>query len=128
MLEPAVRFEPADRAKLRVRSAARADDVRVVGVGEPVRPGAGRGNDGALLQAEGGLVGSEKGEKLWDRDRGLGVGDGMTASVVDREPESLGLRERGEELGSFDIRAAKLEMGVPRPAHRAGGQERAAQV
>ena len=128
MLEPAVRLEPADGAKLRLRGAARADDVRVVRVGEPVRPRAGRGDDGALLEAERGPVGAEEGEELGDRVRGLRVGDGVPAAVVDGEAESLGVRQRGEELGALDVRAPKLEVGVPRPAHGPGGEERAAQV
>src|SRR5215218_8522106 len=48
--EETLRLELAERAELQVCSPARAAEVRVVGVGEPVRVAAGRPDDGGLLE------------------------------------------------------------------------------
>ena len=88
LVEPALALEPPDRPELRLGGAARAHDVRVVGVGEPVRPGARRRDDGLLAEAQRRLLRAEEREELGDRLDALRVRDRVPAPLVDRRAGS----------------------------------------
>ena len=60
-------LERADGTQLLLRGAARADEVRVVGVGEPVRRCAGGSDHRVLVDDEGGVARSCQGEHVGDR-------------------------------------------------------------
>ncbi len=104
LVEAPVGLEPANRPELLLGGAARADDVGVVRVREPVRTRARRGDDRALLEAQRSLVRAEEGEELRDRVGRLRVRDSVAPAVVHGELEPFGGRERSEMLGAFDIR------------------------
>src|SRR5687767_11662511 len=78
IVEVAPRREPADGRELVPRRAARADEVRVVGVREPVRPSASGSDDPGLLQREGRVVRADEAEQLGDRIAAPRVGGGVS--------------------------------------------------
>ena len=55
-----VQVEAVEGSELGVRRAARADEVRVIGVRQPVRVGAGCREHGLLLQREGDVRSEER--------------------------------------------------------------------
>ena len=65
------------------RGTALADEVRVVGVREPVRLGPELGHERLLLEAEHRLRRAGGGEERLDRLAPLGVGGGVTGPVDD---------------------------------------------
>ena len=104
--EPPVAAEPLDGTELRAGGPAGAPDVGVVGIREAVRAGPCGPHDRSLLQPERGLVRAEDREELRHSLEPLQIGERMTASGPDREPESLRRRELGEEPGAVGVRCA----------------------
>ena len=120
-------LETADRLELHVGGAARADEVRVVGVREAVRLGSRGADDRALLQGQRRVARARCREHARDPVDALRVGDRVVAAVRDAEVCALGRRGVGDRLRA---RAASLDLEVRRGrrAHRAGREERSAQV
>ena len=89
--------EPAHRLELRMRGAARPHEVRVVGVREPVRVGARRRHDGALLEHEHDLGRARGDEGVRDRLRPLRVGDRVPRALEHVQLRARPRGDRGEE-------------------------------
>ncbi len=127
-LEASVAPEPFDGAQLGAGGAACTPDVGVVGVCQPVGPGARRSDDRRLLQAKCGFVRAEDSEELGHRLQSLDVGEGMAAARTDFQLEAFESGELCEELGAGGVGGAKLEMRVTWTADRSGREERTSQV
>ena len=128
LLQVAGSAEPLDRTQLLVGRTARANQVRMVGVGEAIRARAGRAEDGALLEDEDGAARAGECEHALDRVQPFGISDGVPASVGDPELDSFFGGEACEEVSALRFGAAKLEVRRARAAQRAAAQQRAAQV
>ena len=94
----------------RVRRAAGADEVRVVGVGEPVRARARGPHDRALLQRERGLARAGGCEDARDPVDALRIGDHVVGALGDAQLATLGGRGGGDRVRALAGLAAHLEM------------------
>ncbi len=117
-----------DRAQLLVRGAARANEIRMVGIRKSIRTGARRRQDRALLEDEHGAARSGKREDSFDRIHALRIGDDVTAAVGDAEVEAFLGRETRDEVGALRLGAAQLEMRGARSAEGGTAEQHAAQV
>ena len=115
-VEATVALEPADRAQLDVRGATRPDEVRVVGVCEPVCLGARRADDRVLVERERGVAGTGQRESVGDRLGSLRVGDCVATPVVDVQLGTAHGRQPRNQLRPLAIGEAQLEMRRARPA------------
>ena len=122
-----VDVEAAEGLELRVRGAARADEVRVVGIREPVRVGARRGEHCLLFQP------STRSTAPQPRARPRSPRfPSRRRWRARRAPERAARRRdavrarRGS--GAFRLGGADLEVRVSRPAERARAEQRAAEV
>ena len=97
---------------------ARAHEVRVVGVREPVRRRARRADDRVLVDGERGVAGSGQRERVGDRLRAAGERDRVGAPLSCAEEDVLLRRDANEELGAVELREPHLELGRPRAADR----------
>lgn len=128
VLEPALTAETLDRPDLGFGRTARAAEIRVIRVCEPVRAGPGGRDDGPLPEREGGVARAEEGEQVGDRLAPLRVRERVPASLDHAELEPLGRRDTGEVAGPVQVYRAQLEMRGSRAGDRARGEECAAQV
>ena len=80
-VEQAVLLERAHSLELGVRSTARADDVRVVGVRKPVRAGSRAGDDDMLIERQRCVARSRRGEQVGDRLSALGIDGRVSGSL-----------------------------------------------
>ena len=111
-----------------MRGAARADEVRVVRVREPVRVGADRRQHRALLEHEHD-VGRAGGDEQRRRSLGaLRIGNCVAPTVEDAEHRPRRAATLGEEPAPSRLARADLEVRVARAAERAGAEQCAAQV
>src|SRR5262245_37354803 len=117
--------ETLDCTKLLVRRTARANEVRMVGVGESIRARSRRGQDGALLEDEHGAAGAGECEHTLDRVDAFRVGDRVAAAVDDPQLDSLLRREARDEVRTLQFGAAQLEVRGPRAAERGAAEQRA---
>ena len=92
---------------MRVESA---NEVRVIGVGEPVGALAGLGHDRTLLEHEHCLGSSHEREQRLDRLPALRVGDCVTLPRGDRELDAFVVGEIGEQRSGLARSGAQLEM------------------
>ena len=120
--------KPLNRAQLLVRSPTRAHEVRVVGIRKPIRTGASRSQDSALLEDEHAASCSGKGEHSFDRIHAFRVRDGVTAAVGDTKVDTFLCRQTRDEVCALRLGAAKLEMGRAWSAERCTAEQCAAQI
>jgi hypothetical protein len=99
--------------QLVVRSSARPDQVRVVGVRQAIGPRAGSRYDGALLQQQHGPARAGEGECVCDRFDSLRVRDGMPPAVEDSEANAFLVCNPREEVSALGPGAADLEVRGP---------------
>ena len=112
-----------------LRGAARAHEVRVVGVREPVRPRAEPGEHGALLEREHGVARAGGARAAPRSRRGPSrrrrrAGRGRATPSGD----ALGRGDAPQELGAVGRRRPQLEVRRARARQRAAAEQRAAQV
>lgn len=91
-------LEAAKRPQLGPGRAARAHEIGVICVREPVRTRLRRADDGALREREDRAGGTRRGEQLGDRSGPLGVGERVIGALLDGEVDPFGMREAGQEL------------------------------
>jgi hypothetical protein len=99
-----------DRAELIVRGPAGADEVGVVGVGQPVRAGSGCGHHRPLFEEKYRLARTGECEHVRNRLHSLRVSDGVTATVEDAETRTLLVGDPREECRAVRARAPDLEV------------------
>ena len=124
----AVEIELPDHLELLLGREHRPLDVGLVGVRQPVRVGARRGDDGVLVETERGLARTGDGEQIGDRLDAPGVRDGVAATLGDRERDLLACGDLRQDARAVDSARAQLELGGPRPGERAAAEQGAAQV
>ena len=110
LLQIAGAAETLNRAQLLVGGTTRADEVRVVGIGQPIRARTGGAQDGALLEDEHRAACAGESEHSLDRVQPFRIGDGMAAAIGDPKLDSFFRREAREEISALHFRAAKLEV------------------
>ena len=130
------RVEPdgVDRLDLLVCRARAAHEVRLVGVREPVRVRAERGEDGVLLEPQRRVARAREREHVGDRLVALRVGDRVRAPLGDAERHVLAGGDVGDEARALDParRAARdadragPTASPPRGSLRAGRRRAAA--
>ena len=123
-----VQVEPGERLELPPRRPARADEVRVVGVREAVRPSPRLGDDGALLQREHRLLRTHHGQQRLDRLPALRICERVAATLGDLELDPLGTRQPPEEGSRLSGCGSELEMGLAAQRDRPATEEGAAQI
>src|SRR5262249_38367665 len=121
-------LEPADRLELLVGGARRADEVRLVGVREPVRVRPGGGEDGVLVEAERRLAGSGEGEDVGDRPAALRVRARVRAPLAPAKPDAPERRHVGHEPRPVAPARAHLEVRSARTGERAAAEEHTPEV
>ena len=92
-----VDIETVERLELRMRSPARAHEIRVVGVREAVGVGARRREHGLLLEREDEVDGAGRDQDIGDRLGSLGIGGRVRAPLLDVKLAAEACRELGEE-------------------------------
>ena len=97
-----LRFELPDRANLGVRRSAGADEIGVVRVGDPVRPGAGLGDDGVLVERERRVARAHQRQRVGDRLGALRVGGRVAPPVANLQQDVLLRRDSRDQLGPGD--------------------------
>jgi hypothetical protein len=117
-----------DRAQLLVRGAARANEIRMVGIRKSIRTGASRRQDGALLEDEHGAARSGKRQDSFDRVDAFRIGDDVATAVGDAEADAFLCRETRDEVGALRLGGAQLEVRRARSAEGCTAEERPAQV
>ena len=115
-------------SKLVVRSTARPDEIRVVGVGQAVCPRARGRHDRALFEKQDGAARAGKGECVRDRLYSLRISDGVPSAIEDTEANSLLLGYPREEVGAVDPGATDLEMRRAGPAEGTTAEQRSPDV
>ena len=80
-IEPTFGGESPHGLSLPVCGARGAHEIRVIGVGEAVRPPACRADNGSFLEDEDSIVRTGRCEHIGDRLRAFRVGDGVPATV-----------------------------------------------
>ena len=120
--------ELPDRLQLLLGCEDRSLHVCFVGVGQAVRFGSRRRDDGVLVQAEGGLAGAGQGQEVGDRLDGFRVGDRVDATLEGGERDTLLPGDIGEEASALRAARPDLEVGSFRAGERAAAEERAAEV
>ena len=128
LLEPTVGTKPLDGDELSLRGAARAHEIRVVGVREPVRARARLGDDRALLERQDRLGGAHECEQRLDPLPALHVGERVGRAFGSRELDAFGACEAREERGRLARRRPQLEVWRAPQRERPRTEERAAQV
>ncbi len=122
-------LEPPYRPQLGVGGAARARQVGVVGVREPVRRALVADTTASSPRRKRRLLRAEEREQVGDRLDALHVRDGVPPALVDRARKALPLaRAAARNVGRLRCPRPKLQVGVARPGHRARRQERAPEV
>jgi hypothetical protein len=111
-----------------MRRPTGSDEVRVIGVCEPVGTRARRGHDGTLLEQQNGSTGACKREQPRDRLGAFRIRDRMPAAVGNAKLQAFFGDEPGKEVGTLGLRAPKLQMWRARTAERAPAEEGAANV
>ena len=102
--------ESLDRFELAPRRAARAHEVRVVCVREPVRPRARLRHDRTLLEREHGLGCSHEREQRLDRLPALRIGDRMRLAIGERELRALRMGQTSEQRRGLERSRAQLDV------------------
>ncbi len=95
-----------DRAELLVRGAARANEIRMIGIRKSIRTGTSRRQDGALLEHEYGASRPGKHEDSFDRIHAFRVRDDVAAAVGDAQVDAFFCRETRDEVGALRLGAA----------------------
>ena len=123
-----VEVETAERFQLGVRGPARAHEIGVVGVREPVGVGARRRKHGLLLEREHEVYGPGRHQDVGDRLGSLGVGGRVRAPLLDVQLAAEARCDPGEEMRPVGLGSADLELRAPRPAERSRAEQCAAEV
>ena len=103
--------------------AARPDEVRVIGVCEPVRTRLRGADDTSLREGQHGARGARRRQHFRDRLGAFRIGERMARALLDAELDLLGGRDLGDELRAAPLPRAELEMG---PRDTPAAQKRAA--
>ena len=111
-------FETTNGLDLRLSGAARANEVRVIRVGETVCAGLRGAHDCTLLEGERGVTGSCCSKCIRNDFRTLGVRDDVPAPLLDGEPCDL-----REQLRSIPRGRSDLQVRRPRPRKRPGPEQ-----
>jgi hypothetical protein len=115
-------------SQLVVCGTARPDEIRVVGIRQPVCARARGRHDRALFEEQDRAAGARKRECVGDGLDSLRVGDGMPSTIEDAEAHSFVAGDSREEVGTVDPCAADLEMRRAGPAERASAEQRSPQI
>src|SRR5205814_2164974 len=126
VVRKAVDVQAVERLRLSVRGAARAHEIGVVRVGEPVRDGAGRGEYGLLLEPEHEVDGAVGDQDVGDHLGSLGIDGRVRAPLLHVELAAEPRRDAGEEAGPIGFGGPDLEARGSRPAERPGTEQRPA--
>ncbi len=116
--EAIFRLQPFDGLDLDLRRSTRSHEIGVVGVGEPIRPGARPGDDGALLEGENRLRRAHLREQRLDRLPAFRVRDRVRGSLGHGELDAVHSSDFEKKGGRGPRRRSQLEMG--RAQHRDG--------
>ena len=81
-------LQALDRPDLSLRRATRPDEVRVIGVRQPVGPRLRRSHHALLLEGEHGVARTRRGERVRDRPQPFGVGDRVPAALEHIQPHT----------------------------------------
>ena len=106
----------------------RALHVRLVGVGQAVCVGPGRGDDGVLVETQRRLAGAGEREEVGDRLARLRVCGRVSAALDHLERDAVARRDVREERGAFAVGGPNLEVRRVRAGQAAGAEESAAEV
>jgi hypothetical protein len=117
-----------DGLQLVVRSSARPNEVRVVGIRQAIGARASRRHDRALFEQQHGPARAGKGECVSDRFDSLCVRDGVPPPVEDSEMHTFFVCDAGEKVGALGSCAADLEVRGTRPTERPATEQRSAHV
>lgn len=117
-----------DRAKLLVRRATRANEVRMIGIREPICSGARRSHHRTLLEDEHRPAGAGEREDAGDRLHSLCIRDGMPSAVENGEVDFLLPGYADEEVRALRPGSADLEVRRAWTAERAAAEEGAAEI
>ena len=127
-LERSVGEQRVRGLQLRAGGAALADEVRVVGVREPVRLGPQPGDERALLERQHGLGRARHREVRLDRIPALRVRGGVGLAVDHAHPHARGGGHAADERSAAVQRRPHLQVRRARPAQRARAEEGAPQI
>src|SRR4051812_34791684 len=115
-------------AKLHVRGTADAYEVRMVGVREPVRPRARRGDDASLLEDEDGVARAGSGKDVRDRLGSLGVRDSVSSAVEDGKRRVFTAGNLRDEACAVHGRRTNLQVWRTRPADGTATEQRPPEI
>ena len=110
MIELPLPLEPPHRLELGVSRAARADEVRMIGVRQPIRPGLGFPHDHPLVEDQRGVTRTRESERFRYRLQPLRVGDRMVATRDHAKRNVFTSGRVGQELGRLLGLCPNLEM------------------
>jgi hypothetical protein len=115
-----------DGLQLVVRSSARPNEVRVVGIRQAIGARAGRRHDRTLLEQQHSPARAGKGECVSDRLDSLCVRDGVPPAVEDSETHTFFVCDAREKVGALGPCAADLEVRGTGATERAATEQRSA--
>src|ERR687897_848952 len=99
-------------AQLLSGRAARTHEIRVIGVRKPVCPRLRSADDASLREGQNRARGTGRRQHLRDRLGALGVGEGMSGTLLDPELDLLGRRDLGDELRAAPLTGPQLQVGA----------------
>jgi hypothetical protein len=114
--------------RLPMCGARGAHEVRVVGIGEAIRPPAGRADNGSFLEDEDGIVRTGRCKHIGDRLRTFRVGDRVPATIERSQLQVLASCEVGKEARALQAGGTDLEVRSARAAQRTAAEQCAAEV
>ena len=117
-----------DRAQLLVRRATRANEVRMIGIREPICSGARRRHHRTLLEDEHRPAGAGEREDAGDRLHSLCIRDGMPGPIEDGEVDFLLSRHADQEVRAFRLGSSDLEVRRAWTAERAAAEQGPAKI
>lgn len=120
--------EALDRTELFVRGAARAHEVCVIGIGEPVRTRARRRHHGTLLEEQDCSPSAGEREHACDRLDAFRIRESVTTALGDAELHAFLGGNPCKELGALWLGAPKLQMRRARTAERTTAEQGPAEI
>ncbi len=127
-VEPTFGCQSPHGLRLPVRGARRPHEVRVVGVGEAIRPPACRADNGSFLEDEDGVVRTSRCKHIGDRLGAFRVGDGVPATIERSQLQVLASCEVGKEARAIHAGCTDLEMRRARAAQRTAAEKCAPEI